>query len=71
MSSPHAGSEHNWSHVTDQIGMFCFTGMTADHVAQLAAEHSIFLTKDGRVSMAGVTTGNVEYLANAMHQVTK
>ena len=26
------GSTRNWEHITDQIGMFCFTGMTQDQV---------------------------------------
>jgi len=29
------------------------------------------LTKDGRISVAGLSSGNVGYLAHAMHQVTK
>lgn len=66
-----AGSTKNWQHITDQIGMFCFTGMTPDQVARLTSEFSIYLTKDGRISVAGINSGNVEYLANAMHQVTK
>lgn len=65
------GSTKNWDHVTDQIGMFCYTGMTADQVAKLASDHSVYCTKDGRISVAGVSSGNVEYLANAMHEVTK
>lgn len=65
------GSAKSWEHITDQIGMFCFTGMTPDQVERLTKEFSIFLTRDGRISMAGVNSGNVEYLANAMHQVTK
>lgn len=65
------GSTHNWDHVTAQIGMFCFTGMTADQVAKIAADHSVYLTKDGRISIAGVSSNNVEYLAKAMHEVTK
>ena len=40
-------------------------------VERLTNEFSIYLTKDGRISMAGVTTKNVAYLANAMHQVSK
>jgi aspartate aminotransferase len=24
------GNEHNWSHVTSQIGMFAFTGLNKD-----------------------------------------
>nr|CAI5841381.1 unnamed protein product [Callosobruchus analis] len=65
------GSSRNWQHITDQIGMFCFTGMTPDQVDKLIKEHSVYLTKDGRISMAGVTSKNVEYLAHAMHEVTK
>ena len=26
------GSSRNWQHITDQIGMFCFTGMTPQQV---------------------------------------
>ena len=26
------GSSHNWEHITDQIGMFCFTGMKPEQV---------------------------------------
>lgn len=65
------GSTLNWQHITDQIGMFCFTGMTQDQVAQITKNHSVYLTKDGRISMAGITSGNVAYLAAAMHAVTK
>jgi aspartate aminotransferase len=65
------GSSKNWQHITDQIGMFCFTGMTPDQVERLTKEFSIYLTRDGRISVAGITSANVEYLAHAMHQVTK
>eukprot|EP00092_Neocalanus_flemingeri_P007336 GFUD01007922.1.p1 GENE.GFUD01007922.1~~GFUD01007922.1.p1 ORF type:complete len:424 (-),score=123.65 GFUD01007922.1:277-1548(-) len=65
------GSARNWQHITDQIGMFCFTGMTPDQVAAITKDYSVFLTKDGRISMAGITSKNVGYLAEAMHAVTK
>jgi len=66
-----AGSLRDWSHVTKQIGMFCFSGLTQDHVARLGAEKSIYLTKDGRISVVGVTSGNVDYLAQSIHEVSK
>ncbi len=66
-----AGSTADWRHVTDQNGMFCYSGMGADAVARLAAEWSVYLTANGRISMAGVTSKNVGYLAEAMHAVTK
>ena len=27
-----AGSTRDWSHITDQIGMFCYTGLDKDQV---------------------------------------
>jgi aspartate aminotransferase, mitochondrial len=65
------GSSHNWDHVTNQIGMFCYSGMTPQDCARLEKEFNIYLTSNGRISMAGVTSSTVEYLANAIHQVTK
>jgi len=65
------GSQKNWEHITDQIGMFCFTGMNQQQSEKLVKDHSVYLTKDGRISMAGVTSSNVGYLAHAMHEVTK
>ena len=66
-----AGSTHDWTHVTDQIGMFAFTGMTPDMCDALTADYSIYLTRDGRISVAGVNNKNVKYIANAVHEVTK
>ena len=124
------GSKHSWAHVTDQIGMFAFSGMTpgartrgaprgarggargragahgarrrppppaaeprpppppappppgppsprpprprtAEMVDELAGRHSIYMTRNGRISMAGVNSRNVARLAAAMHEVTK
>jgi aspartate aminotransferase len=31
-----AGSKHNWSHITQQIGMFCYTGLSAEQVRSLS-----------------------------------
>ena len=28
------GSTKDWSHITDQIGMFCYTGMNQQQVSQ-------------------------------------
>lgn len=65
------GSSHNWQHITDQIGMFCFTGLSDKQVEKLIKEHSVYLTKDGRISIAGVSSKNNGYLAHAIHSVTK
>mmetsp|Transcript_2707 Transcript_2707/g.3641 ORF Transcript_2707/g.3641 Transcript_2707/m.3641 type:complete len:430 (+) Transcript_2707:119-1408(+) len=66
-----AGSTHNWGHITNQIGMFAFSGLSKDQVIELRDRHHIYCTGDGRISMAGVTTGNVDYIADAIHDVSK
>ncbi|KAJ3108438.1 aspartate transaminase aat1 [Phlyctochytrium planicorne] len=65
------GSKHNWSHITSQIGMFCYTGLTGEQVDRLRNEFSVYLTRDGRISIAGITSKNVKYLAEAIHEVSK
>lgn len=34
------GSKHDWSHITSQIGMFAYTGLTAEQMDKLAKEVS-------------------------------
>lgn len=65
-----AGSTHDWSHITSQIGMFAYTGMSSDMCDLLTSEFYIFLTRDGRISLAGINDNNVEYIAKAIHAVT-
>ena len=64
------GSTLDWAHVESQIGMFAYTGLTADECDAMTGEYHVYLTRDGRISMAGINTGNVQYVADAMHAVT-
>jgi aspartate aminotransferase len=66
-----SGSNRSWEHITKQIGMFAYSGMSKDEVMSMREKHHIYCTADGRISMAGVTSGNVDYIANAIHDVTK
>ncbi|CAG8591545.1 15578_t:CDS:10 [Funneliformis caledonium] len=59
----------NWDHITNQIGMFSFTGLKAPQVAVLKEKFHIYLTDNGRISMAGLSTSNVEYVANSINHV--
>ncbi len=66
-----SGSPLNWDHITRQIGMFAYTGLSLEQVNKLASEYNIYMTKDGRISISGLNTKNVEYVADAFHQVSK
>lgn len=64
------GSKHNWEHITNQIGMFAFLGVTPEQVNKLVNDHHVYLTQDGRISVAGITDHNVGHLAASLHDVT-
>eukprot|EP01061_Rhynchopus_euleeides_P013430 TRINITY_DN23464_c0_g1_i1.p2 TRINITY_DN23464_c0_g1~~TRINITY_DN23464_c0_g1_i1.p2 ORF type:complete len:435 (+),score=191.53 TRINITY_DN23464_c0_g1_i1:62-1306(+) len=65
------GSTKDWSHIEKQIGMFCFTGLTPDQVKVVVDTHHVYMTSNGRISMAGVTSHNVGHVAMALHEATK
>ncbi|KAA1139024.1 aspartate transaminase aat1 [Puccinia graminis f. sp. tritici] len=65
------GSRRNWDHIKSQAGMFCFIGISSEQVEQMATKHDVYMTRDGRMSMAGITHHNVKHLAKALHDVTK
>ena len=65
-----AGSPRNWDHITRQIGMFSFTGLTKPQCASMLRDHAVYLTANGRISMAGLNPSNVDKVARAMHQAT-
>lgn len=63
------GTPGNWDHIVNQIGMFSYTGLNESQVALLIKEYHIYLLKTGRINMCGLNTGNIEYVANAIHAV--
>jgi len=65
------GSTKNWKHISDQIGMFCYSGLSPEQVERLKNEFHIYMTKDGRISMAGVNSKNITYLAQSIKAVSE
>ena len=63
------GVKGDWSHITTQIGMFSFTGLTVKQSEAMVKQHSIYMTKNGRISVCGITTKNVDYIAESIKDV--
>lgn len=55
-----------WNHITDQIGMFSYTGLSVKQCETLINKYHIYLLKSGRISMAGINEKNVKYLAQSI-----
>ncbi|KAJ2523150.1 Aspartate aminotransferase, cytoplasmic [Coemansia sp. RSA 2049] len=65
------GTPGTWDHVSNQIGMFSFTGLSKPQVAALKEKYHMYLTEDGRISVAGLNTGNIDYAAKAIDDVVR
>jgi len=63
------GTPGDWTHIMTQIGMFSFTGLTAKQCESMITKHHIYLLSNGRISMAGINSKNVKYVAAAIHDV--
>jgi len=60
-----------WNHIIDQIGMFSFTGLTKQQTEKMKTDYHIYMTANGRISMAGINSGNVDYVAKAIDAVVR
>ncbi|EAW13846.1 aspartate aminotransferase [Aspergillus clavatus NRRL 1] len=65
------GTPGSWDHITSQIGMFSFTGLTEPQVKVLREKWHVYMTKNGRISMAGLNTNNLDYFAEAVDSVVR
>eukprot|EP00466_Bigelowiella_natans_P008742 jgi/Bigna1/49449/estExt_Genewise1.C_480012 len=61
--------DRDWGYITEQKGMFTYTGLTEKQVAYLRNHYHIYMMKSGRISMAGLPISKAEYLAKAILDV--
>lgn len=61
----------NWDHIVKQIGMFSFTGITEEQSRQLTEKAHVYLTTNGRISMAGLNSHNIRYFAERLDKVVR
>ncbi|EIW85039.1 aspartate aminotransferase [Coniophora puteana RWD-64-598 SS2] len=61
----------NWDHIINQIGMFSFTGINTDQSKSMTEKAHIYLTTNGRISMAGLNTHNIRYVAESLDKVVR
>ncbi|XWS72725.1 hypothetical protein CRYUN_Cryun02cG0065000 [Craigia yunnanensis] len=59
-------SGKDWSFVLKQIGMFSFTGLNKVQCDNMTNKWHVYMTKDGRISLAGLSLAKCEYLADAI-----
>jgi aspartate/tyrosine/aromatic aminotransferase len=58
------GRDFGW--LRRQRGMFSLLGLDAAGIARLRDEHHVYVPPDGRMNVAGISDGNVDYVASAV-----
>ncbi|MGE6381819.1 amino acid aminotransferase [Shewanella baltica] len=63
------GVDRDFSFIARQKGMFSFLGVNPEQVARLQKEFSIYMVGSSRISIAGISEDNVDYLAQSIAKV--
>ena len=64
-----SGVTQDFSFITRQKGMFSFLGISPEQVQRLQTESSIYVVGSSRISIAGISPSNVDYLAQSIAKV--
>jgi len=54
------------SYITDQRGMFSYSGLSPEQVSFLREQKSVYVIGSGRINMAGLTPGNIDAVCEAV-----
>lgn len=63
------GVERDFSFITAQSGMFSFSGLTPEQVDILRDQYSIYIVRNGRINVAGMTRDNMDTLCSAIAEI--
>lgn len=61
----------DFAFIAKQRGMFSFLGLSPEQVARLQQGFSVYMTDNSRISIAGVSQANLDYLSHAITQVLR
>lgn len=65
------GFHCDWSFLSNQKGFFSFCGLTQNQVHRLIEDYAIYLPLDGRINVAGLNGHNMDYVIDAIVEVTQ
>ena len=65
------GAPRDFSFITQQRGMFSFSGLSQQHVQALREQYGIYVVNSGRINVAGMTTANMGAICDAIIAVLR
>ena len=64
-----AGVKQDMGFITDQIGMFSYSGLSKDQMVRLRGEFGVYGTDTGRMCVAALNSKNIDYVCQAIAKV--
>ncbi len=64
-----AGITDDLSFITDQVGMFSYSGLSKDQMVRLREEYAVYGTDKGRICVAALNPNNIDHVAQAIAAV--
>lgn len=61
-----AGVTADMGYLETQVGMFSFSGLSKDQMIRLRSEYGVYGTDTGRLNMAALNEGNVDYVSRSI-----
>jgi aromatic-amino-acid transaminase len=64
-----AGVKQDMSFITQQIGMFSYSGLSKDQMVRLRDEFGVYGTDTGRMCVAALNSKNIDYVCESIAKV--
>ena len=66
-----AGVQRDFSFITQQVGMFSYSGLSKDQMVRLRDEFGVYGIDSGRICVAALNSRNIDYVAAAIAKVVQ
>jgi aromatic-amino-acid transaminase len=63
------GVKRDFSFITQQVGMFSYSGLTKDQMVRLRNEFGVYGIDSGRICIAALNSKNIDYVAESLAKV--
>ena len=63
------GVQRDFGFITQQVGMFSYSGLTKDQMLRLRNEFGVYGIDSGRICIAALNSKNIDYVAEAIAKV--
>lgn len=63
------GAKGDFSFITQQVGMFSYSGLSKDQMVRLRSEFGVYGIESGRICVAALNSKNIDYVAESIAKV--